>query len=207
MEGRAASVARIEALARELGVSERLQARHADVRTLDWDALGRFDVVLCSGLLYHLELDDAVALAERMREACERVAIVDTEVAWGPLAGAASAGRTYHGLRYREFDPDATADEKEGSVRSSLDNEQSFWLTRASLHALLYDAGFASSWELGAPGQPRREARATVAALVGERVRDLAAGPRIDPASARPAEPRPGRVMRARLALARLRRT
>jgi len=206
VEGRAASVAAIEALGRELGLGERLQARHADVRSLDWETLGRFDVVLCSGLLYHLELNDIVALAGRMRAACERLTVVDTEVAWGPLAAESSAGRSYHGLRYREFSADATAAEKEASVRSSLDNEGSFWLTRASLHALLDDAGFASSWELGSPAQPRREQRATIVALTGERVQRLAASPEVAPPPARPAEPRLGRAMRARLAVARLRR-
>ncbi len=206
VEGRAANVADIEAVRDALDLGARLQPRLADVRTLDWAALGRFDVILCSGLLYHLELDDVVALAERMRGACSRLTIVDTEVAWGPVARAASAGRPYAGLRYREFAAETGAVEKEASIRASLDNEHSFWLTRSSLHALLHDVGFSSSWELGTPGQPRRHQRATVAALVGERVGALAVEPRLELPSARPGEPPAGRVLRARVALARLRR-
>ncbi len=206
VEGREANVADIEAVRDALDLGGRLEARLADVRTLDWPALGRFDVILCSGLLYHLELDDVVALTERIRGACSRLALFDTEVAWGPVARAASAGRPYAGLRYREFAAETGAAEKQASVRASLDNEQSFWLTRPSLHALLHDAGFSSSWELGTPGQLRRHQRATVAALVGERVSALAVEPAVELPSARPWEPPAGRVLRARVALARLRR-
>jgi SAM-dependent methyltransferase len=193
VEGRLENADLIRALRAERGVSKAaLEVLVADVRELKWETLGAFEIVVCSGLLYHLTATDAAELAAHIRDACTRLALIDTEVAWGPLAEESG----YSGLRFRE----------EPSPLSSLGNEESFWLTRASLHALLYDAGFSSSFELGAPGQPRREQRATVAALVGERVERLELDPEQVLPEARPAEPAPGRMMGARLRLARLRR-
>jgi SAM-dependent methyltransferase len=192
VEGRLENAQEIRALRGDRGIRKsQLEVLVADVRSLEWDVLGQFDVVVCSGLLYHLPLEDALALARRMHAACRHMAVIDTEVAWGPLVEEAG----YAGLRFKE---------RPGRL-SALDDKDSFWLTRASLHALLYDAGFASSWELGSPGQPRRETRATVVAYVGKRVERLELEPdRVLP-DARPAEPAPSRLERARLSLARLR--
>jgi SAM-dependent methyltransferase len=191
VEGRLENADLIRALRKEHNIARSsLEVLVSDVRQLDWDILGEFDVIVCSGLLYHLTLPDAVELTKRMHGACRRLVVVDTEVAWGPLV---EDGR-YAGLPFREHP----------SPLSSLGNEESFWLTRASLHALLHDAGFASSWELGSPGQPRRETRATVVAYKGERVERLELEPERELPEARPSELEPGRLMRARLALARL---
>jgi SAM-dependent methyltransferase len=197
VEGRAENAADIRALRDQRRIPKAsLEVLVSDVRSLEWDVLGEFDVVVCSGLLYHLPLQDALELAKRMHAACRRMAVIDTEVAWGPLVEETVEGRRYAGLRFRE---------RPGRL-SALDDQDSFWLTRASLHALLHDAGFASSWELGSPGQPRRESRATVVAYPGERVERLELEPdRVLP-DARPDEPSPSRLMRARLALARLAR-
>jgi SAM-dependent methyltransferase len=202
VEGREQNARAIEDLRERLGIApERLRIEVADVRALDWDALGRFGVVVCSGLLYHLELGDQIALARAMRAACDRLCFVDTEVAWGPVELRGG----YHGHAFREHDPAAGAAQRAAARLASLDNEESFWLTRASLHALLHDAGFSSTWELGAPGQPRRERRATVVALAGERVDGPLADAGADPLDTRPVEPAAGRLARARIGLARLR--
>lgn len=202
VEGRRANADAIVALREQSGIpAERLDVQVDDVRALDWQALGTFDVVVCSGLLYHLELRDAIALVSAIRGACTRLAVIDTEVAWGALERRDG----YSGHAFREHVTGATAADREASRLASLDNDESFWLTRTSLHALLQDAGFSSSWELGAPGQPRRTTRATVAAVAGERVESLALEPDTALSDARPIEPDPARVDRARLALARLR--
>jgi SAM-dependent methyltransferase len=202
VEGRDQNAAAIEALRERHGIpAERLRVELADVRALDWDALGRFDVVVCSGLLYHLELGDQVALARAMRAACDRIAFVDTEVAWGAVERRGG----YTGHSFREHDPGASAADRRAARLASLDNQESFWLTRASLHALLHDAGFSSSWELGAPDQPRRRQRATVVAIAGEPVATLATDPAAALPGGRPADPVGGRLDRARIGFARLR--
>ena len=193
VEGRMENAADIRALRDRRQIPKhRLEVLVTDVRKLEWDVLGKFDAVLCSGLLYHLPLPDALELARRMHAACRHMAVIDTEVAWGPLVEEAG----YAGLRFKE---------RPGRL-SALDERDSFWLTRASLHALMYDAGFASSWELGSPGQPRRQTRATVVAYVGERVERLELEPERVLPDARPAEPAPSRLERARIKLARFRR-
>jgi SAM-dependent methyltransferase len=204
VEGRAANAADARALARQHNAD--VEVIEADVRKLDWDALGSFDVVVCSGLLYHLQAGDALSLPRRMRGVCARLLLIDTEIAWGALEMHEKEQRSYAGLRFREHARGSTAAEREASRLASLDNEESFWLTRASLHALLHDAGFSSSWELGAPGQPRREGRVTVAAIPGEPVGALELAPGGALPDPRPLEPDPGRLGRARLALARLRK-
>jgi len=202
VEGREQNARAIEELRERHSIdSERLRVEVADVRRLDWAALGRFDVVVCSGLLYHLELGDQIALTQSMRAACERLAFVDTEVAWAPVVMRDG----YAGHPFREHAPGASSGRRAAARLASLDNEHSFWLTRASLHALLHDAGFSSSWELGAPGQPRRERRATVVALAGERVDRPLLDPGTPPPAARPQEPGRGRLERARVGIARLR--
>jgi SAM-dependent methyltransferase len=202
VEGREQNARAIEDLRDRLGiVPERLSVEVADVRELDWESLGRFDVVVCSGLLYHLELGDQVALAGAMRAACDRLCFVDTEIAWGPVEQRGG----YAGHTFREHDAAAGAAERAAARLASLDNEESFWLTRASLHALLHDAGFSSTWELGAPGQPRRERRATVVAVAGRRVDQPLVGLDEQAPERRPAEPAAGRLDRARVGLARLR--
>jgi SAM-dependent methyltransferase len=193
VEGRLENAEEIRKLRDERRIPKhRLEVLVSDVRKLEWDVLGQFDAVVCSGLLYHLPLEDARELAGRMHAACRHMAVIDTEVAWGPLVEEAG----YAGLRFKE---------RPGRL-SALDGQDSFWLTRASLHALLYDAGFASSWELGSPGQPRRETRATVVAYVGERVERLELEPERALPDARPVEPAPSRLERARVKLARFRR-
>jgi SAM-dependent methyltransferase len=202
VEGREQNARAIEALRDRHGVDPaRLRVEVADVCALDWAALGRFDLIVCSGLLYHLELGDQVALSRAMRAACDRLCFVDTEVAWGPVEQRGA----YAGHSFREHEPGAGATERAAARLASLDNDESFWLTRASLHALLHDAGFSSSWELGGPGQPRRERRATVVAIAGKRVERPLVDPGAAPPEARPVEPAPGRLQHGRLTLARLR--
>ena len=202
VEGRERNAQAIRELRDSHGVDPgRLRVEVTDVRKLDWPRLGRFDLIVCSGLLYHLELGDQIALARAMRAACDRLCFVDTEVAWA----AVEQRNGYSGHAFREHDPGAGAAERAASRLASLDNEESFWLTRTSLHALLHDAGFSSSWELGAPGQPRREQRATVVAVAGERVDRALVDAGTVPLDSRPAEPRPGRLERTRVGLARLR--
>jgi SAM-dependent methyltransferase len=201
VEGRDENAAAIAALRDRHGL-DRLSIEVADVRELDWDALGSFDVIVCSGLLYHLELDAATALVRATRAACTRVTLIDTEVAWGAVEERSG----YAGLAFREHASGSDGEMRTASRLASLDNEQSFWLTRPSLHALLHDSGYVSTWELGAPGQPRREQRATVAALVGEPIAELLIRPGIPLPDGRPAELRVGKFERAKIVLTRLRR-
>ncbi|GEM_PF-241309 len=62
---------------------ENLEFRQADVSSLDPASLGRFDIVLMLGLLYHLE--DPIGALHRTRAMCREVAVIETQL--GPELG------------------------------------------------------------------------------------------------------------------------
>jgi SAM-dependent methyltransferase len=136
-----------------------LRFLHRDVRTLSRAADGEFDVILCCGLLYHL--DDPFSHLDLLGEllAPSGLLFLDTHVApdaeacrYGTYEPALSAeetvvhrGHEYDGRWFHE--PRAT-----GSVLdemwSAVSNERSFWPTRRSLIRGLYHAGFEAIHEL-----------------------------------------------------------
>jgi 2-polyprenyl-3-methyl-5-hydroxy-6-metoxy-1,4-benzoquinol methylase len=99
IEGRRANVEKA-ALARDVLGLERLELREEDVRGLDRERHGAFDVVLCLGLLYHLDGDDVFAFIDRLAEVCTGLLILDTHVALKGRDTHRHAGREYRGLRF-----------------------------------------------------------------------------------------------------------
>ena len=93
IEGREASLEKMRLAKEALGL-ENLEVRLEDVRALDPQRHGAFDVVLCLGLLYHLDAPDVFQLLERMRDLCRDLVIIETRVAPtrvnGAIIGAAS---------------------------------------------------------------------------------------------------------------------
>lgn len=162
VEARAGNAARIRAAREALGL-DRLEVVEADVRDLEALELGRFDLVLCLGLLYHLDEDGVLGLVPQLARMCDRAAIFDTHVALqdGPLAAADPAGlrvdpgrdlgplrpihdargRAYEGRTFFEHTPDLTLEERLASPWASV-QPSSFWLTETSLRGLLRDSGF-----------------------------------------------------------------
>ena len=127
IEGRPANADRARLVMRTLGLSN-VEICQADLETLDLGTLGRFDAVFNCGLLYHLP---------RPWELLGRIAEVtggmylSTHYCRDEQVNAEVNG--YSGLSYGEYGPDEPL--------SGL-SEQSFWPTRASLLAMLRDAGF-----------------------------------------------------------------
>ena len=149
-EGRAASVAKCDFVRRELGF-DRLTFVQQDVRDLTVDSFGTFDIVICSGLLYHLEAGPAVALIQRLRDVCTGILLLDTFVSlYGrhseSVGDSAVAGHYYH-----EHNP---GEDKTRMLWASLDNDNSFWLTEASIVNALSDAGFTSVMNILTPTMP-----------------------------------------------------
>ena len=66
IEGREANAAKARVAAEVLGL-ERLEIRVEDVRELSAERHGTFDVVLCLGLLYHLDADDLFPFIDTAR--------------------------------------------------------------------------------------------------------------------------------------------
>ena len=135
-----------------------------DVRNLSVSTYGQFDVVLCLGILYHLEADDAVRLVERCYDCCERLTVIRTAVGLVPNTQAQVGSHRYRGRRYQE----------DVSQRgAALENPMSVLPTRVSLLNLLADVGFTSVLEVHNPVIPGLEAlrdSVSFVALRGTRV-------------------------------------
>jgi SAM-dependent methyltransferase len=113
-----------------------------DVRELDHSAVGPFDVVLCLGLLYHLEAAEACALVREMSALTRWLAVIETQVALKPRAEHRHGDRVYRGREYRE---------DTSLPGASVVNPSSFWFTRPSLLNLLSDEGFGTVAECLVP--------------------------------------------------------
>jgi hypothetical protein len=143
IEGREANVAKARFAQEALGLGN-ITFVQDDVRNLSVEKYGRFDVVLCLGILYHLDAPDVFQFVERVSEVCQRLAVIDTHVGICANKSQTYRGQEYHGWSYTEHPPESTTEDRLKSLRASLDNEKSFWLTRPSLFNLLSRAGFTS---------------------------------------------------------------
>src|SRR5205807_1289525 len=112
IEGREENVAVARRHAERLGL-ERLELLQGDVRALSRADTGGFDVVLCLGLLYHLDFPDVIRMLERIAEVCDGVAIFDTHINLGVSRTFRDRGRAYRGRVYIEHSARAGAAERE----------------------------------------------------------------------------------------------
>jgi hypothetical protein len=192
VEGRDAGAERIRFAVEALGL-ERAKVITQDVGRLARSEHGEFDVVLCVGLLYHLDAAGVFALLERMQSVCRGLLVVDTHIAleddelaqfpddvfWvDPRVALSNVrslvvnGRTYRGRDYREHDPGSSLEDRLRASWASLDNETSFWLTKPSLLNALVAAGFTTVLECDVPPLPSLPPdRVTLVAVPGERVK------------------------------------
>lgn len=157
VEGREANYRKAQLIADYYALPN-LRFVHKDVKALTPEADGTFDVILCCGLLYHL--DEPVAhlrqLASLLKE--DGMLFLDTHVAPDEHAARyrtheeslsdevmiTESGHHYEGRWWSE---PAAGDLKE-QMWSAISNERSLWLSRRSLIRALYHSGFASIHEL-----------------------------------------------------------
>jgi SAM-dependent methyltransferase len=168
IEGREANLEKARFARDSLGL-ERVELIQGDVRELSAERYGRFDVVLCLGLLYHLSGNDLFAFLERLGEVCKRLLILDTHIAFHGHALHRDGDREYRGLEFVEHSPRASKEQRDRSLWASLDNPTSFWPTRPSLLNALAASGFTSVLECGIPPMPAPRDRVVLAALRGSR--------------------------------------
>ncbi|MFB2936403.1 class I SAM-dependent methyltransferase [Aerosakkonemataceae cyanobacterium BLCC-F154] len=150
IEGRNANIAKANFAKDVLGLNN-IQFVQDDVRNLSKAKYGSFDVVLCLGILYHLDLPDVFYFMETVAEVCENLAIADTHVSMNAEKCYLYKDQKYWGSSYVEHSFTATPEEKEKSLWASLDNQTSFWFTRYSLYNLLATVGFTSVYECHNP--------------------------------------------------------
>lgn len=147
IEVRQESFRRCELLASKLGVPS-LRFAHDDARNLS--RYGSFDIVLCLGLLYHL--DRPRAFLQELGRATTRVLVVNTHYAAeeGCSNFALSEITENEGLSgrwYEEYPAGASADEIERRTWASHGNPRSFWPMKGDLLGAIQQAGFPSIFE------------------------------------------------------------
>lgn len=147
VDGRQMNIAKAELAASALGL--KIEFRCQDVRALPTSE--RYDLVLCFGLLYHLDAESAVRLVEAIGAVAQRLLILDTHFSLTPRESVDVDGRSYRGHFVAEHAPEATAEQKARLAWASLDNNSSFWLSKPSLLNLIGRAGFNTVYEVSYP--------------------------------------------------------
>jgi len=179
IEGREANIEKARFAKEVLGLGN-LELIRDDVRHLSRQQHGQFDVVLCLGILYHLDVPEVFTFLERIAEVCQRFAVIDTHVSLHDRECHVYRENKYWGASYPEHRADVTPEEKAKALWASLDNTKSFWLTRPSLYNGLLHVGFTSVYECHTPAEPVKPYdRTTLVAMKGRLV-TLASSPLIN---------------------------
>jgi len=149
VDGREHNAAKARFVAEVLGI-QGIRFLCEDVRNLP-DFEKKFDLVLCYGLLYHLDAASAFNLIERIGRITARVAVVDTHFSLADEQREELGGESYAGRSFREYPDDVSAADMNNALWSSIGNITSFWFTKPSLLNLLNRAGFSTVYEVGGP--------------------------------------------------------
>lgn len=156
IEGRSLYIDRARFAARILGC-ESASFIQGDVRTMDVDDLGEFDLVLCSGILHHLGQDSFKKFLGDLAVLSSDTLIMYTHVSTPEsiknhnLKGPIESPGGYEGYLFQEHREGTTKAERIKKVRSSLDNTMSFWATPESLVRCLGDVGFRGIYNILKP--------------------------------------------------------
>ncbi len=125
--------------------------RTDDVRNVTREKYGEFDIIVCSGILYHLNEPDVFHFVRNIAQCCSRIVIIDTAIARRGAQKVMFEGEPYFGKYAIEHNPGDSDDIKKERTWASIDNEKSFYLTRASLINLMASSGLNSVSELKMP--------------------------------------------------------
>jgi SAM-dependent methyltransferase len=157
VEGREANFQKAEAVAAYYGLPN-LRFTLKDIKDLRPEVDGTFDVILCCGVLYHLDRPvDHLRLLESMLSP-RGLLFLDTHIA----PDAERRGQGMHAAGLSEpvtvevgshiYEGAWWSEPQEGDLRermwSATSNERSLWLTRRSLIRALYHSGFHAVQEL-----------------------------------------------------------
>jgi len=166
IEFREESLAKARFVQKHLGL-DRLTFYQDDVRNLSKEKYGEFDVVICSGILYHLDVPDVFHFVRRIYDVCTRLVFLDTEVALRPIETVEFEGCHYHGDWFLEHDQRSGEKTRLNNLWASVDNTRSFWFTHSSLVNLMGRVGFTSFLECLVPHHELFEGRRAYVAIKG----------------------------------------
>ena len=170
VEGRRANLEKALFAKRHLGLS-RASFVHDDIRNVSEESYGRFDVILCLGVLYHLDAPAVFDLLKRLHQMCTRLVVFDTHVSVISRDRYDFEGGTYLGRDVIEYDPSFSEEEIEQELWGSIGNRVSFWPSKSSLLNLLTRVGFTATLECHVPieiGKPHD--RVTLVAMRGTEI-------------------------------------
>lgn len=145
VEGRTLYVNRAKFSAEATG--QNINIIQGDVRKLD-PAIGTFDVVVFSGILHHLGMEDFDGMITELGRITDDMLLLYTHVSTEMsvknhrLEGPRYTKKGVEGYLFREHKDNATEEEKEKQVRASLDNTFSFWAKESSLITAIKQSGF-----------------------------------------------------------------
>lgn len=167
IEGRQTNIEKARFVKEALSLTN-LELIEDDVRHISTEKYGQFDVVLCAGILYHLDVPDVFRFIERIFEMSTDLAIFETHIAGAAKEAHVYKNRRYSGSPYAEHDPGSSSGEKDKRLWASLDNPGSFWFTKPSLLNFLSHTGFTSVYECHNPSTVHDFAdRVTLVAVKG----------------------------------------
>lgn len=141
------------ACASRLGLNK-LTFVHRDIRGVQPESFGVFDVVYLLGILYHFDAPNIFDVLDQVFRLCSGTLVIDTLVALEAETETEWKGRTYLGRRHREHEDADTAEIRRARLLRSIDNTFSFRFTRDSLLKALHDVGFTSIYECRVPFEP-----------------------------------------------------
>ena len=152
VEGQDSNYRKCKAIEQYFGLPN-LHFLHADVKELSKQSLGTFDVILCCGILYHL--DNPFSFIKKLHEMCADFGMMFLDTHFAPDRASLEAcgfreglsdietfeydARVYNGRWFHEFDEGSL---KEADVWAAVSNYRSFWPTHESLIKALYHNGF-----------------------------------------------------------------
>ena len=102
IEGREANIEKAR-FVKEVFSLDNLELYVDDVRNLSKEKYGSFDVVLCLGILYHLDASDVFHFLEKIAEVCQGVAIIDTHISLSAKKSFFYNGKKYWGKTFSEI--------------------------------------------------------------------------------------------------------
>jgi predicted RNA methylase len=142
IEGRPTNIAKCE-FVKDILSLDNITFLQDDVRNLSVEKYGHHDIVLCLGILYHMDTPDAMELIKSAFDVCTRAVIFETHVSPAPDEVFTWNGKTYSGSYYPEHGSSDWEEQKD-KVWSSIGNTRSFKFTLASLCNILHHVGFSS---------------------------------------------------------------
>ncbi len=129
---------------------DNLNFYHANVKDIKKLNIGKFDIIICSGLLYHLE--DPFLFLKQMNEILNPngLIMIDTHVALENEVGHRCEElvtenfdkHSYKGRWAFEYKENSSENEIENFLWASFGNRKSFWPLEKFLKQMLHDCGF-----------------------------------------------------------------